>query len=244
MGFNPPNLLLRPPVFTSEHPPPEFLIMSYHRFFALLLLLALTTNVAHSEAVCSDGVFRATPAQTKGPFYFPSPIRRDVTEGSPGVPFTLTIIVLDRTCKPLPAGTLVELWSTDAHGLYSGYNSAGKRDESYGTFLRGGQLTNSNGSVTFDTVVPSYYAMRVPHLHFRVMYVTAQGGEEEFASQVYLSNEAYEDVAELYGRGLGTGMQEDVVIRGNNTELMTLTVLLTKKLDSGYNGVFTAAIDV
>lgn len=35
-------------------------------------------------------------------------------------------------------------------------------------FLRGTQISNSNGTVEFDTLFPGHYPGRTPHIHFRV----------------------------------------------------------------------------
>lgn len=210
---------------------------------SLLLLLALTSP-ALSKAVCHDNVFTPTPAQTKGPFWYRGmPIRRDITEDVRGVPLTLSIRTLRRNCRPFPPNTLVELWSTDARGSYSGFNGTNGRDMRFGTFLRGGQLTDRNGVVVFDTIVPSFYEQRIPHLHVRVEFATVRGGRREFSSQIYLSEREYEAAANVYGRGSGTDMDADVVILGNRSELATLTVQLTQQQPSGFVGFFTMALD-
>lgn len=60
--------------------------------------------------------------QEEGPYYIKSEaVRSDVTEGKPGVPLALRIVILDaRTCKPLQ-GVAVDIWGCDAMGLYSGF---------------------------------------------------------------------------------------------------------------------------
>lgn len=210
---------------------------------SLLLLLALASP-AVSQAVCHDNVFIPTPAQTKGPFWYRGmPIRRNITEGVRGVPLTLSIRTLRRNCRPFPPNTLVELWSTDARGLYSGFNGTNGRDRRFGSFLRGGQLTDDNGVVAFNTIVPSFYRQRIPHLHVRVEFATIRGGRREFSSQIYLSEREYEAAANVYGRGFGTSITNDAVILGNRSELATLTVQLTRQQPSGFAGIFTMALD-
>ena len=65
-----------------------------------------------------------TPELTEGPYYIDlERIRRDITEGKPGVPLRLKIRVVQAgTGAPL-AGAAVDLWHCDAQGVYSGFSS-------------------------------------------------------------------------------------------------------------------------
>ena len=80
------------------------------------------------------------PELTEGPYYLDvDMIRRDITEGRPGTPLGLTFTVLNAsTCRPIRDAT-VELWHSDAGGVYSGVIG------NTGRFLRGGQRSNSAG---------------------------------------------------------------------------------------------------
>ena len=59
----------------------------------------------------------------EGPFYLPSALllRSDISEGQAGVPLTLQVLVEDPDCQPLP-GSIVDIWSANATGFYSGYS--------------------------------------------------------------------------------------------------------------------------
>ena len=61
------------------------------------------------------------PESTEGPFFLQGDkVRRNVTEGKPGVPLTLKLTVLDvSTCKPI-RGAAVDIWHCDAVGTYAG----------------------------------------------------------------------------------------------------------------------------
>ena len=104
-----------------------------------------------------------SPEQTQGPYYLPGDkLRRNVTEGKPGVPLTLKLSVLDvSTCKPIK-GAAVDIWHCDAGGVYSGVGRPSK------TFLRGIQKTDAKGVATFKTVYPGWYQGRTVHIHVRV----------------------------------------------------------------------------
>ena len=81
-----------------------------------------------------------------------------------GVLLTTTLTIVERsTCTPL-AGRAVYLWHADREGRYSLYSS-GVTDQNY---LRGVQVTDANGQVTFLSVFPGCYAGRWPHIHFEI----------------------------------------------------------------------------
>ncbi len=114
-----------------------------------------------------------TPELTEGPYYLDGQIlRQDITEGKPGVPLRLRIAVQDTTdCSPL-ANAAVEIWHCDAQGAYSGVAGqnpgGGTVDTASETFLRGIQLTDADGVVTFDTIYPGWYSGRTVHIHMKV----------------------------------------------------------------------------
>ncbi len=114
----------------------------------------------------------ATPQAVAGPYYFDPKLQRvDVTEGHPGVPLRIRLVAIDTTsCLPV-AGARIDIWHARADGFYSGYRGqgdAGKVDTSGATFMRGTQMTDSQGEARFVTVYPGWYRGRTPHIHFKV----------------------------------------------------------------------------
>ncbi|MET2011478.1 intradiol ring-cleavage dioxygenase [Microbacterium chocolatum] len=98
-------------------------------------------------------------------------IRRDLrtslggTAVVEGVPAEVTLRITDVASGDAPfAGVAVYAWHCDAQGRYSMY-SDGVEGE---TWLRGVQVTDADGQVTFTTIVPGCYAGRWPHIHFEV----------------------------------------------------------------------------
>jgi protocatechuate 3,4-dioxygenase beta subunit len=82
-----------------------------------------------------------------------------------GVPMTLTLRILDMVNGDVPfAGVAVYAWHCDAAGGYSMY-SDGVENE---TYLRGVQVADTNGQVTFTSIFPACYSGRWPHIHFEV----------------------------------------------------------------------------
>jgi protocatechuate 3,4-dioxygenase beta subunit len=148
----------------------------------------LASVVAGSGASTAAGAASCTPIpeETAGPFpgdgsnrtsagvanvlLLPGIVRSDIRSSltggkgvARGVPLKLTLELVDaRTgCTPL-AGYAIYLWHCDAVGRYSMY-SQGVGAENY---LRGVQVSDAKGFVSFATIVPGCYGGRMPHMHF------------------------------------------------------------------------------
>jgi protocatechuate 3,4-dioxygenase beta subunit len=106
-----------------------------------------------------------TPEQTEGPYYIAGEkLRRNITEGRPGVPLALRTFVVDATtCRPI-RNAAVDIWHADAAGIYSGFGDGA----SSRTFMRGIQRTNAKGLAQFRTVYPGWYQGRTVHIHVKV----------------------------------------------------------------------------
>lgn len=134
------------------------------------LLAALGWRSAEAEAgpagVASGAVACVlAPEQTEGPYYIAGErLRRDITEGRPGVPLLLRLKVVDAsTCRPIK-GAAVDIWHADARGVYSGFGPGrGSR-----TFMRGIQRTDRTGLARFQSVYPGWYQGRTVHIHVKV----------------------------------------------------------------------------
>ena len=141
-----------------------------------------TTTTSTSSSSCP-----AAPTETAGPYpadgstasnqklnalvlsgIVRSDIRTSVGGASgvaPGVPMTITLTLVNtkNSCAPLE-GYAVYLWHCTRDGNYSMY-STGVTAEN---FLRGIQVSDSSGKVTFTTIFPACYSGRWPHVHFEV----------------------------------------------------------------------------
>jgi protocatechuate 3,4-dioxygenase beta subunit len=122
------------------------------------------------------------PEQTEGPYYVDdAAVRRNVTEGRPGVGLTLRLAIMNASsCKPIK-GAAVEIWHCDAGGIYSGVSSLGTEDE---WFLRGVQRTDAKGLAIFRTIYPGWYQGRTVHIHTMVHL----GGNVVHTGQLYFSD--------------------------------------------------------
>jgi protocatechuate 3,4-dioxygenase beta subunit len=136
-----------------------------------------TTAATTATAECTTVV----PEETAGPYpgdgsngpdilTEPDVVRSDITGSigsftgtADGVPTSISLTVLDSAngCAPLKGGA-VYVWHADKDGHYSMYTAP---DASY---LRGVQVADANGTVTFQSVWPGCYDGRWPHVHFEV----------------------------------------------------------------------------
>jgi len=103
-----------------------------------------------------------------------------------GVPMTVTLKLVNTnaSCASL-AGYAIYLWHCDRSGGYSLYSS-GVTDQNY---LRGVQVTDSNGEVSFTTIFPACYSGRWPHMHFEIypsLAVATNGSNDVKTSQLAL----------------------------------------------------------
>ena len=82
-----------------------------------------------------------------------------------GIPLTLTMRIVDFSNDSAPLkGAAVYLWHCDRAGNYSMYSSAVVNEN----YLRGVQVADATGRLTFTTIFPGCYPGRWPHMHFEV----------------------------------------------------------------------------
>ena len=132
----------------------------------------------NGPAAVSSGLVSCVlaPEQTEGPYYVEdAAVRRNVTEGKPGVPLALRLTVVNvASCRPIK-GAAVEIWHCDAAGVYSGVQG------DTGMFLRGIQRTDAKGLALFRTIYPGWYQGRTVHIHTKVHL----GGNVVHTGQLY-----------------------------------------------------------
>jgi protocatechuate 3,4-dioxygenase beta subunit len=160
-------------------------------------LIALSASMAGASLAPGRALAQAagcvlTEVAGEGPFYLdPELLRSDIRDGAAGAPLDIAIqVTRSSDCAPLAAAR-VDLWQADGVGLYSGFeNQAGvggvaAATASDRTFLRGTQFADAEGHVRFQTIYPSWYGGRTPHLHFKIWL----GPDETAASQLFFPDE-------------------------------------------------------
>ena len=141
----------------------------------------------------------ASPALTEGPFFVDERLNRsDLVAGTtrPSVaqahPLELAVVVYrlasDGNFSPMP-DVVVDIWSADAHGVYSDEPGGQNPERTIGEhWLRGYQITDKAGKANFRTIIPSRYPGRTTHIHFKIRK-SLTGASAEFTSQLFFEDE-------------------------------------------------------
>lgn len=159
-----------------------------------------------SETQCT-----LAPDVGAGPYYFASGLeRRDVREGRPGAELRLRLRVRDADCNPR-SGLEVEIFQSDAGGVYSGYDNDPDRPPMLGlepdptvTYCRGTQVTDGAGQVEFVTLYPGWYTTRAPHIHVIVklgdgtLHEAMVLFDHDMTVELYRSREPYSARPEMH----------------------------------------------
>jgi len=224
--------------------------LSARRGALALVGSALLAASASPRAALAACVTR--PRQTEGPFFVDeglnrSDIRSDPGTGElrPGVPLRLGFRVsrlASPSCTPL-AGARVDVWHSDAEGLYSDTGGFGVGASTRGQrFLRGYQLTDARGSADFLTIYPGAYAGRAVHVHFKIRTVDAEGRKQDFTSQLYFDDAFTARILALppYAgrRRRWLANAEDGIFRDGGKELL----LSPEAYGDGYAAMFDIAL--
>ena len=209
-----------------------------------------TSSPTTTVTVASTGTTAITaidcvlvPEMTEGPYYLDLDlVRSDITEDRAGAPLALSIVVASMEgCTPIQDAA-VDLWHCDAEGIYSGFVAASTGQGS-GTddsiFLRGTQLTDANGQVTFQTLYPGWYQGRTVHMHMKVhvggsqIHTTQLFFDDAFTDQVYSSNEPY---SSRNNRDMLNG-KDGIYLGGGEATTLTVT-----ESDGGYAATLVVGV--
>ncbi|HEY9264555.1 MAG TPA: dioxygenase, partial [Mycobacterium sp.] len=163
-----------------------------------------TTQSTSTQASTSTSLAEAAPQETQGPYpgdgsngpnvlVESGVVRSDITGSfgaysgvAEGVPARLTLTLQDLANDGEPgAGMAVYLWHCDREGRYSLY-SEGVTEQNY---LRGVQVADDAGVLTFATIFPACYPGRWPHFHFEIfdsLQTAVAGSDARLTSQIAL----------------------------------------------------------
>jgi len=172
------------------------------------------------------------------------------TNTAPGVQLTLTITLVNTNagCAAL-SGYAIYLWHCTRDGNYSLYSS-GITNENY---LRGVQVTDANGQVTFTTIYPGCYSGRWPHIHFEVYpsLATATGyANRALVSQLAMPS-AVSDTVYAGATGYSASVSNKAAISiasdnvfGDNTsaQIAAMTPTITGSVSAGYTGTVVVGV--
>jgi protocatechuate 3,4-dioxygenase beta subunit len=219
-----------------------------------------STGGSASTTTTADGEI---PQETNGPYPADGTngqniltesgiVRSDITSSLDGgttvdgVPLEFTFTVTDMANDNVPfEGVAVYLWQCDAQGRYSMY-SEGVEDE---TYLRGVQVADAKGQVTFKTIVPACYDGRWPHMHFEIYpdADSATTGDNAIAtSQVAFPEKM---VAKVYQEDAYSGSTENFAKVSLDTDMVFSDGYdlemgkFTGSVKAGYKGSLSVAVD-
>jgi protocatechuate 3,4-dioxygenase beta subunit len=230
-----------------------------------------TTTTTTTTAPTSTATCIADPTETAGPYpgdgtntasgstsnilTISGIVRSDIRKsfistttdaGGVLVTVTLTLVNVNATCAPL-SGYAVYLWHADRYGHYSLYTAAAE------SYLRGVQITDANGQVTFTTYFPPAYDGRWPHYHFEVFssLSNALSGKysiltsqlcmpAEICNSVFADTATYPSAKSIFA---GLSLSTDNVFGDNSAaQLAQQTPTFTGSVASGYTA--TALIGI
>ncbi len=184
------------------------------------------TNTGNSNTSCT-----VAPTETEGPFPTKSPasyVRSDIRDGRSGFTMTAKITIgnTNNSCAGL-AGAIVDIWHCDAEGNYSEYGGTGMQSTNYQSvhFLRGRQVADANGLVTFTSIFPGWYGGRATHIH---VHIYSASGTSLKVTQIAFPEGSGSAVANVNGYAKGmTGYtynaNDNVFSDGTALEMATVT---------------------
>lgn len=162
-----------------------------------------------------------------------------------GVQFDLELQLVDVNtgCAPI-SGAAIYIWHCDAAGRYSLYSS-GVTTQSY---LRGVQVTGSDGKVAFTTIYPACYSGRWPHIHFEIfldgLTSASTGRTADLISQlampaatntaVFTGDSRY--TASIANYNAITLSSDNVFGDNTSAQIAQMTPALSGSVSAGYSG--------
>ncbi|MEV7326411.1 maleylacetate reductase and hydroxyquinol 1,2-dioxygenase domain-containing protein [Streptomyces sp. NPDC093970] len=152
-----------------------------------------------------------TPSAVLGPFYVEGPPEAPhgsvISAGLPGTPLWVDVTVTDTAGEPL-GDAVVDVWQADEDGFYDL-----QLPDLEEPVLRARLRTDSEGRVTFWSILPSHYPIpgdgpvgrmltaadrhhyRAPHVHFMV----SAPGHRRLITQLFVSDGAHLDSDTVFG---------------------------------------------
>jgi protocatechuate 3,4-dioxygenase beta subunit len=199
-------------------------------------------SYSSASSTCSE-----TLAKTQGPYWVDvklnrSDIRTD-SAGSAGTQsgalLTLTLYVEESGssgCTPLE-GVYVDIWHANGLGVYSDESVENTSGENY---LRGYQVSDSDGKVTFTTIFPGWYSGRAPHIHVRFRSFDSSGNTTyDNTTQLFFSPTLTDTIYASYAP-YDTRSQIDPDTSNSSDSIYDSSLLMTlSSSGSGYAGAYT-----
>jgi protocatechuate 3,4-dioxygenase beta subunit len=154
----------------------------------------------------------------------------DASGTAEGVPLQVDLKIIDVSGGGgAKAGAAVYIWHCTADGAYSMYTGDAENEN----YLRGVQVADDDGNLSFTTIFPGAYSGRWPHIHFEVyadVDAATAAGQKLVTSQIALPEEQCAEVYATDGYGNSTRNLEQSSLSSDNvfsdgwsTQLATVT---------------------
>lgn len=204
------------------------------------------TGLLKKELLSVDCIL--IPHETAGPFPWPADgvtlstdttfFRQDITENLPGIPLSMTfkVVNVNDNCAPVLNAAVVA-WHCDVDGNYSEFGtSAGK------SFMRGIQITDANGEVTFKTIYPGWYPGRTTHIHFQIFLSSHLSATSQLAFPENITTQVYSATPyATRGQKDTLNTSDGVFFDVANTQYQMVTILGNNT--DGYQAGLTVGIE-
>lgn len=201
-----------------------------------------TVNGSVSNVLAESGIVRSDIRSSFGS-------STTVAEGVP-MALTLTLLNSNNLCAPL-AGYAIYFWHCTRDGQYSLYSNSIQNEN----YLRGVQVADANGQVTFQSIFPGCYSGRYPHIHFEVYPSLAMATlytNKLLTSQIALPRDVCSTV---YGSASGysasvsnlaavTIASDNVFGDNTSAQITAMTPSLSGSVAAGYTGTITIGVPV
>ena len=210
-----------------------------------------TSGNGSAQTVTPDTDCKVTPEETEGPFPTQDPaayLRSDLRKGDgigAGLVSAITVVDVNDNCNPLK-NVYVDIWHCDVDGNYSEYGGSQMQSTDYTDkhWLRGRQLTDGNGQVTFTSIFPGWYQGRATHIHAHIfdqngnsLLVTQIAFQDSLATDVNTNGSTYGYTKGMSGYTYNNGdnvfgdgvTQEMSVVTGSLEKGYTLSITLHAK---------------
>lgn len=200
---------------------------------ALIVGSSVLKSCKKQHQIINKSACVTSPEETAGPFPIKTPsnlINSNVVGDRIGIPLIINFTIQDskNNCTPLD-GVYVDIWHCDSKGNYSEYNGQLEGDFTGKHFLRGRQLTDIQGKVSFISIYPGWYPDRAPHIHVEIkdtsgnsLLITQTAFPESISKTVYALPE-YKGIFDtpnandgVFGSDLNRNMVDNIM--GNPTD--------------------------
>jgi catechol 1,2-dioxygenase len=154
-----------------------------------------------------------TADATRGPLYRRgAPWRsRLCSNDEPGEPLSITgTVTASADCWPI-ANAILDVWQTNARGLYSNLLGLDKSSDPRAFNLRGRLVSDANGHYQFESIIPGRYPLFWPltrprHIHLTVTHPQC----EPLTTQIFFGGDEYNRWDPWWRPSLTISLEQDV----------------------------------